>query len=261
MHRRDTMSTTTVYTAIDPKKGAFPEKTCFFMMNSLLYSRMENGFPSNDEYYDEDVNVYLANLLTSLVNPDYHRNLCKYISVYDINVFKWVEAAADTRTRFLIYKTNADYLLVSLGIFNNPRRKRPNSLSHTTLSRNTYIGRGKTYYNIAQAYALKTSRRNIALSEILGKLSFGFEKYMDVLTLMKGEYLNLVKRFSTGEMYHLERSIESNAGDKNLTELYDDFLDAYSRYKREKTPAAQEMLTGIANKIRALDRSFTFDID
>jgi hypothetical protein len=95
----------------------------------------------------------------------------------------------------------------------------------------------------------------------MGKLAYGFEKYLNVLTLMKGEYFNLLKRLTTGEMYHLEQSIESNAGDKNLMELYDDFLDAYSRYKRDRTPAAQALLSEISRKIRALDRSFTFDME
>jgi hypothetical protein len=65
------------------------EPDFFFMMNCLLYSRMETGFPSNHDFYDEDVNVYIANLLCSFMNPEYHRRAKKYLSPYDTNLFKY----------------------------------------------------------------------------------------------------------------------------------------------------------------------------
>jgi len=33
------------------------------MLKCLLYSRLQTGLVSNKEYYDEDVNVYMAHLL------------------------------------------------------------------------------------------------------------------------------------------------------------------------------------------------------
>jgi len=46
------------------------QPTYYFMINCLLYSRMETGLVSNQDYYDEDVNVYLAHLLHSFINPE-----------------------------------------------------------------------------------------------------------------------------------------------------------------------------------------------
>ena len=40
------------------------QPTYYFMVNCLLYSRMETGLVSNQDFYDEDVNVYLAHLLS-----------------------------------------------------------------------------------------------------------------------------------------------------------------------------------------------------
>ena len=230
------------------------------MMNCLLYSRMESGFPSNDEYYDEDVNVYLANLLSSLIYPEYHMMLNKYILLYDTTLFEKVSLTKNPRTKYLTYKTNADFMLLSLGIFKNPCRTRPNSVPYMKLSKKSYTGRGKTYYNLAQSYCTQTFRKNTAVGEILGKLSIGFEKYANVLSLMRGEYFNIYKRFTGGEMYHLERSIEIIDHKKNLSKLHDKFLDAYSSYMQNKTDESKKLLEEITIEIRRLDPSFQFSI-
>ena len=73
------------------------EPTFFFMLNCLLYSRLETGFPSNHDFYDEDVNVYLANLLCSFMKPEFHRRARRYLSPYDTSLFEKIENSADAR--------------------------------------------------------------------------------------------------------------------------------------------------------------------
>ena len=97
------------------------QPTYYFMINCLLYSRMETGLVSNQDFYDEDVNVYLAHLLHSFINPEYveqsqassSRSTTPTCSAASSN-------SSDARLKYLIYKTNADFLLVSIGIFDNP---------------------------------------------------------------------------------------------------------------------------------------------
>ena len=103
------------------------EPTFFFMMNCLLYSRLESGNPSNQNYYDEDVNVYLANLLMSFMNPEHHERTKKYLSRYDTDLFDKIQRSQDVRLKYTIYKTNADFLLISIGIFRNADSTRPGS--------------------------------------------------------------------------------------------------------------------------------------
>src|SRR6476619_799081 len=64
------------------------QPTYYFMINCLLYSRMETGLVSNQDFYDEDVNVYLAHLLHSFLNPEYVEQSKKYLSKYDSDVFR-----------------------------------------------------------------------------------------------------------------------------------------------------------------------------
>src|SRR6266513_5292872 len=96
------------------------QPTYYFMINCLLYSRMETGLVSNQDFYDEDVNVYLAHLLHSFINPEYVEQSKKFLSKYDTDVFRRLAASGDARLKYQIYKTNADFLLVSIGIFDNP---------------------------------------------------------------------------------------------------------------------------------------------
>ena len=73
------------------------EPTSHFMMNCLMYSRLETNIPSNRDYFDEDVNVYLANLLTSFMHPQFHERSKKYLSRYDSSLFDKVKNSRDVR--------------------------------------------------------------------------------------------------------------------------------------------------------------------
>jgi len=254
------MCVSTKYQQINSGSEAYPEQTSYFMMNTLLYSRMESGFPSNDEFFDEDVNIYLANLLSSMVYSEYHRSISRYVTPYDIPLFESISSSADSREKYQTYKVNADYLLISLGIFDNPSGRRNNSASHLRISGESYAGRGKAYYSLAQSYSMETFRRSTAVTEVLGKLSQGFEKYVKILSLMRGEYFNFYEKISTGELYHLESSVNSIDNEKQLKALYDEFLDTYSQYRRDPTPAAKKQVEECVEAIRDIDPSFNFTI-
>jgi len=237
------------------------EPDFFFMMNCLMYSRLESGNPSNGDYYDEDVNVYLANLLTSFMNPEYHARSKKYLSRYDTNLFEKIQHSDDVRLKYTIYKTNADFLLISIGIFKNADGLKPTG-SNSFLNDNEeiYMGRAKAYYQFAYSYSQSMFRRSTAVTEVLEKLSRGFEQYVEILSHMRGEYFNILDRLGTGDIYHLERSIDKFSTDSELKALQDKFLDLYSAYMKDHNPALKADLQAVVKQIQALDESFRFDI-
>ena len=237
------------------------EPDFFFMMNCLLYSRMETGFPSNHDFYDEDVNVYIANLLCSFMNPEYHRRAKKYLSRYDTNLFKKIQDSSDVRLKYTIYKTNADFLLISIGIFRNPDGQRSRSILPGCHSEEAHIGKGKAYYQFAYSYSQSMYRKATAVSEVLEKLSRGFEQYVEILSHMRGEYFNILERLGEGEVYHLERSIDKHQSNEELKALQDRFLDLYSEYNKTKDPVLRARLEEIVKAIQKLDESFHFKID
>ena len=234
------------------------QPTYYFMINCLLYSRMETGLVSNQDFYDEDVNVYLAHLLHSFVNPEYVEQSRRFLSKYDTDVFRRLSQSTDARLKYQIYKTNADFLLVSIGIFDNPA---PGSAArHVQPAEEAYIGRGKTYYHFAYSYSQQMHRRNEGVSEVLEKLSVGFEKYIRILSHMRGEYLDLVKRLSNGEVYHLERSVDEHSQQELLKVKQDELLELFTAWKKEPSNAAVESLERVVTEIRQINPTFRFEL-
>ena len=235
------------------------QPTYYFMINCLLYSRMETGLVSNQDFYDEDVNVYLAHLLHSFINPEYVEQSKKFLSKYDTDVFRRMSSSTDARLKYLIYKTNADFLLVSIGIFDNPNAAESHR-SKLQPSEEAYIGRGKTYYHFAYSYAQQVHRKNAGVSEVLEKLSVGFEKYLRILSHMRGEYLGLMKRLSSGEVYHLERSVDEHQQQELLRVKQDELLELYSQWRTEPSKETELSLERVVGEIRQLNPDFKFEL-
>ena len=252
------MSVATTYQLLGTPSS---EETYFYMMNCLLYSRMESGFPSNDEYLDEDVNVYLANLLTETIYRGDEQSYQRYMASCDSSLFDSVRRIENPREKYNIYKRNADRLILALGIFGNPRLRRGNATPHMATSERSYIGRGKAYYSLAQSYAVETCRKQTAIADVLGKLSRGFEKYVKILSMVRSEYFDFRHRISDGELFHLDRTIDGIGQEERLKELYDEFLDLYSDYREKGAEETRRRIEAICSEIRKIDPSFRFEID
>lgn len=244
---------------VDLKEGGRNlQPTYYFMINCLLYSRMETGLVSNQDYYDEDVNVYLAHLLHSFINPDYVEQSKKYLSKYDADVFKRLANSTDARLKYAIYKTNADFLLVSIGIFDNPVAPTATPRTRVAPAEEAYIGRGKTYYHFAYTYSQQVHRRNQGVSEVLEKLSLGFDKYIKILSHMRGEYLDLAQRFSDGEVYHLERAVDESARQEILRAKQDQLLELYTQWQHAPSSEIEENVKRLVGEIQEIAPSFRF---
>ena len=127
-------------------------------------------------------------------------------------------------------------------------------------SEEAYIGRGKTYYHFAYTYSQQMHRKNAGVSEVLEKLSTGFEKYLRILSHMRGEYLDLLKRLSTGEIYHLERVANEDQRRDCLKSKQDQFLDLYLEWKRTGAEDVRERISRLVREIRVIDPNFHFEM-
>ncbi|MBD3335710.1 MAG: hypothetical protein GF355_09360 [Candidatus Eisenbacteria bacterium] len=248
-----------------PRRDTRP--TYHFVMKCLLYSRMETGLLSNKDYYDEDVNVYIAHLLNAFFSPSYVERASKYLSPYDADVFKQIETSTDARLKYLLYKTNADFLLISLGIFDNPRAAETAQRAEedwgeadSKPSETAHVGRGKAYYHFAYTYSQQLHSPQAAITEVLEKLSVGFDKYTRILTHMRGEYLDLMKRLTKGEVYHLERSVNDSQRQADVRAKQDELLDLYLEWKRTHAKHVRRKLEDVLHEIRRMDPNFKFEL-
>lgn len=232
----------------------------FFMMHCLLYSRMQTDLLSNKDRYDEDVNVYLAQLLNSFINPEYVDRVKKSLSRYDTEVFRRLSNSTDARVKYTIYKTNTDFLLVSIGIFDNPSATLLKSKARSQPSEEASIGRGKAYYHFAYSFSQQVHKKNPAISEVLEKLSVGFDRYARILSHLRGEYVDIMQRLSKGEIYHLERTVDAEGKKDLLRQKQNLLLDIYSEWKKTGAQHLQKRLNHVVEEIRTLDPSFNFTI-
>jgi hypothetical protein len=235
------------------------QPTYHFTVNCLLYSRIEPGLVSNPDCYDEDVDVYLAHLLHAFINPEYVEQSKKFLSRYDVDVFRRFASSSDARIQYLIHKTAADFLLVSSGIFDNPgppERER----ARTQPSEEAYVGRGKTYYHFAYTYSQQMHRKNEGVAEVIEKLSVGFDRYLKILSHMRGEPLDLARRLAQGEVYHLERTANEAAMQQLLRTKQDELLELYTAWKARPDAETVESLERLVSEIRQLNPDFHFEL-
>ncbi len=226
---------------------------------------METGLLSNQDFYDEDVNVYLAHLLDSLIQPENMERARRYLSPYDTEVFRKLSQSKDARLKYTIYKTNADFLLISLGIFDSPEGVITDTVGSSGRSTTSSVRPRKR--RSAAAGPITASRTPTARWSTAGprgsprcseKLSVGFDKYLRILAHMRGEYLDLLKRLSSGEIYHLERVANDEQRQDSLKEKQDQFLDLYLDWKKTGEADLRTRMDEMIKEIRSLDPKFNF---
>jgi hypothetical protein len=247
-----------------PEIDARSEPVRSFMVDCLLRSRIETGLGAAPGAPDDDVNVYLAHLLTALLDPRYHERASRFVSPYESDLSTMLDGAPDRRHKYDVYRTNADHLLTMLGIFGGLQGKFP--ASPLAIPEGVFVGRGKAYYDFASVYseALPDGARGV--TEVLRKLSEGFESYLGVLRHTRSTYLNLIDRLSSGEWYHLERSIsESEAGNappagptETAAALKDRLLDLILEQRAAPSPELSARIFDVVRQIREIDPRFGY---
>lgn len=233
------------------------EDVGYFFINSFLLSRIDADMPSGTTEYDEDVNVYTASLLAGVVTGREDLLRADLVSHRDTDVFARVEATKDQRHRYRVYKANADYLYVSLGVFSGGQEAAASSDDFEERQQ-VLTGRGMSYYHFAAAYAERLYGSRAGVSEVMGKLSRNFEAYTKIMAWMSGEYLHLLKRISAGEVYHLSRDAQTRFESEHRTHVWNELLESYVDWQRTHAQEARRRLHRAARALRKIDPEFSF---
>jgi hypothetical protein len=231
------------------------ENVGYFFINNFLLSRIDSDMPSDLKEYDEDVNVYTASLLAGVVTGQHDLLQNDYISTRDSDVFARVQETKDQRLRYRVYKANADFLYVSLGIFGESSLAGEAPEGEDAQSR--FTGRGKSYYQFASAYAERLYGRGAAIAEVMDKLSRNFESYTKVMVWMSGEYLHLMNQLSLGEMYHLEHGTQEHFEKSFRRNSWDELLDSYVEWRKTRSKESLRRIARAARELRRIDSSFS----
>lgn len=210
------MATDIAYIPIDREGRPAPRRQrFFFVINALLRSRQAAGLETGGHRPDEDVNMYLGELLCRYAEDPTGGAPPGMIFPYETELFESVREGAEMRDKYLAYRYNADHLLVSLGIFGNAWLRTPRQAAFPWApGRREAVGRGRWYYRRAATYAGRLEEGRRGLDELLRKIEVGYEEYLRILETMRGEYFHLIRGFSPGEWFHLcqELGVSPGAG-------------------------------------------------
>lgn len=229
------------------------EQSLYFMLNALLQARIDVGDETTD---DEDVNVYLASLLHSLLDDAAAR--AERVSHYDSEVQRLADAG-DLRSKFTVYRANADHALVSVAVFDRPwMRSRGGRPQLDTVDRRLET-RGRLYYTVAASLEQKLKYGSTAVSEVLNKLSERFDLYTRILSRVRSSHLNLFARITQGEAYHLERHAQEGAKPALIEHGKNQFLDAYGEWMSTTSAQARKRVNRLGESLKKLDPEFVFD--
>ncbi len=174
-----------------------PRGTFGTMVEMLLNSRLKLHLDEDPAENDEEVNAYLAGLLVSYIDPAYLHGVYPLLSRYDFDLHQSVVRCCEDRVRtYLIYKLNADNLLMSLGVF---RRFLPEAESD--------LGRIRRYYIAASTCQKRIYRRPTAVSEIQDKLAQEAPRYLAILTETRLTYLGFVQQVAPDDWSDFEKRL------------------------------------------------------
>ncbi len=167
----------------------------------------------------------------------------------------------DDRYAYRVYRTNADHLLLAIGLFHHVEgASRPD---HPLLHREPeeFIGRGETYYCTASNLLRRLRRQPSGVEVALTKLGRDFENYVQVLRRVRTSYFHLSTRLGEGVLFHLLQSApEEDPAQRGASDCYDAFLDTFSRWKRCRDAPSWEALAAQVEELKALDPDFHFQM-
>ncbi len=229
-----------------------------YLLTTILNARHNCHIPSNEKLFDEDVNIYMAHLLLASTMPDYQTLVRRYLSLNASELMELVEKSEDKVMRYFIYKVNADYLLVHLGIFNDlTSHPRPYQKSERQ-----FIEMGQSYYHQASEYNHQIYRKHTAVGDVLIKLSQHFPNYKKILETVRGDFFSLSNKINSPGQKNNEQhdtAVSEAARYFALEQKQNEFLDLYGEWLKIKSPDLAAAIEKLVAEIKAIDPSFGFN--
>jgi len=174
----------------------------FFLLENLLTARANSMFPTNGAGPDEDVNVYLAHLLTRFLTGDDDQR----VGFAGSPLLTPPPKAASMRARAEFYRANADNRLLYLGLFGwgDGRRRRQALYNMSDAETHTRdLATGQSCYALAASHLRIRNASDRALAAIWEKLAAYFTDYVHVLGVVATRQLGLGAKLADNDLSRL----------------------------------------------------------
>jgi len=212
------------------------------------------------EPFTRKVDGYLTGLLAAFTKPSNVEHLVPHLADYDIDLFRRLIQSDDATVKYRIYRTQRDFLLLSIGRFDALGENSLPAGPDYRQGNHGQMGRNEGYYHFAFSYRAGEPGTPGELAEVYKQLAMGFQKYSTILTYSAGMYYDLGERLAEAEFYNLTRSTDAACRKSMLETKRNEFLDAYLVWKKQRDEAAGDRMRSIAKDLRSLDPSFNFKL-
>jgi hypothetical protein len=240
----------------DMKKQAIVKGGSFFL-ESILKARTDLHMETGSHKYDEELNVYLAGLLNLLGRSDSFLRLKPYISPFDVDVQKWLETHPGLRNAFVVYRDNADFGLMLLGLFCGYQH--PGSYHKIVIGdKDKKEGRVALYYEMAASALTHLHGHQGSLIDVFQALSDHVNEIIRLLQYVSVHYLELKARLTEGSLFHLEREMNAAAERKKNDAKLDEFLRCYAAYKEHPSDETKNKLLSLVDELKRVNPDFKF---
>lgn len=228
-----------------------------YLLDSLEKSKASFKDKNTAKVFDRDVQIYLAHLLFAASMPDYQEAVQRYVSLNVQDIIDFVQRTDDQVIRYFIYKINADYLLIHLGIFGDLEDKTP--LNSRTAKE--YVKLAKSYYEQAAQYHKKIYKRPTAIGLVLDKLAGSFETCAGLLHAIRRDFFNFSNGFRDKEFSDFYEQMNRYEKQTKLDELMDSFLDLYLQWSGTGEDMLKHKLEQVGKEIKGINPEFRFDLN
>jgi hypothetical protein len=241
------------YYDLDQKTSS---QTNFYFLEHVLKARSDLHLETGKHEYDQEINVYIAGLLNSLIASTSFVQHKPYISAFDIDVRRWLDSHPGLRNEYVVYRDNADFGLVLLGLFLKYHHQ--GSYQHIVMPENNDQGRIALYYSLAASALAHLKGATVSLVTVYESIAEQMEEVLLILRRAAGTYFDLMEKISSGSMYHLEKELTDQSKKALYNKKIDEFLKLYSEYKENPTADLKKRISELSDELRLLDDKFSF---
>jgi len=237
------------------KKGL--RESGFFFLEHILKARADLHMETGSKEYEQEMNVYIAGLLNSLINSDKLLSEKPYISPFDTDVKLWLDNHPGLRNEYNVYRDNADFGLIFLGLFLGYNH--PGSYHNKILSNSDEQGRVALYYEMASSALAHLQGNSVSLVGVFQALADNMPDILQIVRRAATEYFEFIEKISDGSIYHLEKELENMDNEKLYKTKIDEFLKKYSDYKKNPNEKLRTEVISMAEELKEMNKKFQFD--
>ena len=234
------------------------DQTNFYFLEHVLKARADLNLETGKHEFDQEINVYIAGLLNSLIASTSFVQQKPYISAFDIDVRRWLDSHPGLRNEYVVYRDNADFGLVLLGLFLKYHHQ--GSYQHIVMPENNDQGRVALYYSFAASALAHLRGTSVSLVNVFESLAEQMEEVLLILRRAAGTYFDMMEKISNGSMFHLEKELVDESRKCLYNKKIDEFLKLYSEYKENPTDDLKNQISRISDELRTINGKFRFDL-